>query len=141
MKNKKPEPLDFEELKENWLGYDTSLNDVIGELIDESGFLSLLEENSKEFKERSKMMEKIRKLIDEQLEELFKEIKQHIKSTGEFYLKYKDKPELLYMEEPEKWKEFCDELSGFDLFDKFLLKKYNDWLFKLAFKDVLEEGK
>ena len=86
-------------------------------------------------------------------------IKQRIKSACEFYLKYKDNPELLIKEFPEelkvKEKEFGaeDELNNFlnniqdkiKSFDGFGIevykKKYNEWLFKLAFKDVLKEEK
>jgi len=74
---------------------------------------------------------------------IIKEIKQEIKKRCEFYLRYKDNPSLLWKENPkyrkklkkfgitEKWvSEDCDELYDWE--------DYNEWLFKLAFKSVLE---
>jgi len=71
-------------------------------------------------------------------------IKQQIKQACEFYLRYKDNPELLWKENPkyrkklkkfgitEKWvSEDCDELYDWE--------DYNKWLFKLAFKGVINE--
>jgi len=69
--------------------------------------------------------------------------KNDIKEACEFYLKYKDRPKLLVAEHPEFEKEvgrFIGMLdnaeSGFDIRDAE--KKYNEWLFRLTFKDVLE---
>ena len=73
-------------------------------------------------------------------------IKQCIKSACEFYLRYKDKPELLKKEHSE----FKEEVEKFiikkhpilqNIFDytAFNLREYNKWLFKLAFKSVFEE--
>jgi len=73
-------------------------------------------------------------------------IKQRIKSTCEFYLRYKDKPELLKKEHSE----FKEEVEKFiikkhpilqNIFDytAFNLREYNEWLFKLAFKSVFKE--
>ena len=68
-------------------------------------------------------------------------LKQRIKSACEFYLKYRDKPELLTEEHP------CYEHDVFDIINECMtldlsncetMKKYNERLFKLAFKDVLE---
>ena len=90
------------------------------------------------------------------------QIKQRIKSACEFYLRYKDKPELLIKEHPEYKKHeiqifknhptYADEIRKIGEIieetklrevlmevDTFYTEKYNDWLFKLAFKDVLEE--
>jgi len=73
--------------------------------------------------------------------EAINEIKQRIKSACEFYLKYRDEPELLTEEHP------CYEHDVFDIINECMtldlsncetMKKYNEWLFKLAFKDVLE---
>jgi len=68
-----------------------------------------------------------------------------IKSACEFYLRYKDKPLLLIKEYPK----YLESLAHFNLpklidFTKefgveFEYSKYNDWLFKLAFKDVFEK--
>jgi len=70
------------------------------------------------------------------------EIKQRIKSACEFYLRYKDNPALLINE----YKEYIDELIRKNLIKKNFAKqgliiyndKYNEWLFKLAFKGVLK---
>ncbi len=75
-----------------------------------------------------------------------KEIKSRIKSACEFYLRYKDNPDLLL----DEYKEIDDVLSeefGEDWLWQFredklmrpLIKlEYNEWLFKLAFKGVFE---
>ena len=77
----KPEPLDLEEIRERWIDFDSSLSDTIGEFVEESGFLTLLDEDSEEFKERDKMIKEIRELIDDKLNELFEELNQSIKSA------------------------------------------------------------
>ena len=82
--------------------------------------------------------------------------KEDIKSACEFYLRYKDKPELLKKEFPTSLKVGKKEFGAEDELNNFLRiikekitflqgfeieifkQKYNDWLFKLAFKDVLE---
>jgi len=66
-------------------------------------------------------------------------IEQRIKLACEFYLKYKDKPTLLLKEHPEyESTEFSVELDeNFKEDFNDFMKKYNEWLFKLAFKDVL----
>jgi len=53
------------------------------------------------------------------------EIKQRIKSACEFYLKYENKPTLLWRERKELVKKHRKFLSDLD--------DYNKWLFKLAF--------
>lgn len=76
-----------------------------------------------------------------EINELINEIKRRIKSACEFYLRYKNHPELLVAEHEE----LIDEMLENKLIDykhalKGLIvygKKYNEWLFKLAFKDVL----
>ena len=57
-----------------------------------------------------------------------------IKSACNFYLRYKDKPKLLIEEQSIFLKKIMEDLE--------MIKtdpNYNEWLFKLAFKDVLEE--
>jgi len=78
---------------------------------------------------------------------LKKNVIEDIKSACEFYLRYKDNPELLLEEYPEyeeKVKEIEKEAYQKEFYMEFVknyfLEKYNEWLFKLAFKDVLEEG-
>lgn len=72
------------------------------------------------------------------------DLKQRIKSACEFYLRYKDKPDLFGTEHPE----YFEEMLGYAILTNKgnfkPTKKYNEWLFKLAFKDVytqpLEDG-
>lgn len=73
-----------------------------------------------------------------QIEKKLIEIKQRIKSAVKFYLRYKDKPELLLEELPEYEKEF-NKIT--DIFASRLdhHKPYNEWLFRLAFKGVLKD--
>lgn len=125
----KPEPLDLEETR-NWL------------------LKSLIEEEREEKEPLS---------IEYILMRYELEIKQRIKSACEFYLRYKDRPDLLLSEHPEYKKEVkgLNEIKDATLIDLFriakeednmnlgmsilgLLNDYNDWLFKLAFKDILE---
>ena len=81
--------------------------------------------------------------IDRAIDLTVNKLKQQIKEACEFYLRYKDNPSLLWKENPkyrkklkkfgitEKWvSEDCDELYDWE--------DYNEWLFKLAFKGVLE---
>ena len=95
-------------------------------------------------------------------ETAFDDLKQRIKSACEFYLKYKDDPELLWKEQLDnieklkakiRLQQFLTNIReipspkgevscvhGWDMYDKCkLLKEYNKWLFKLAFKDVFEK--
>jgi len=64
-------------------------------------------------------------------------IKQRLKSACEFYLRYKDNPELLIKEHPELK---CKKLEGwiFDFKGGVIEEDYFEWLFKLAFKGVME---
>jgi len=124
-KTKNPQPLDLDILKE-----------VMEEIF------------------RRKLEAGISQKAFERYEEVVKisieEIKARIKSACEFYLRYKDKPELLWDNYFLKNKEhrlklfvFCDKLRGLreqgdveKLINDFYLKidNYNEWLFKLAFK-------
>jgi len=76
--------------------------------------------------------------------EIEKFIKQRIKSACEFYLRYRNKPRVLIKEHPEyveDVKEFLDMLDNAqsDEYDSIMIH-YNEWLFKLAFREVLKEG-
>ena len=73
-------------------------------------------------------------------------IKFRIKSACEFFLRYKDRPSLLWKKRPE----YRKEMEKKDIMDESWIKldepdeiydwsEYNEWLFKLAFKSVLEE--
>jgi len=104
----KPQPLEFDEIiKEFFIKYKG---------FDEKSW----QEFWKDYK-KSDIIKDIKLIID-----LYK---QRLKSACEFYLKYKDKPELF---DKEQYKNYVRQIfwSSID--------NYNDWLFKLAFKDVLE---
>jgi len=96
--------------------------------------------------------------IDEEFIKLTVSIfKNRIKKTCEFYLRYKDNPELFLKEHPEfedklatfckaykngrcegEHRTFCKPSKCLFFFELVDIEKYNSWLFKLAFKDVLE---
>ena len=93
-------------------------------------------------------LEKIESIIlDEQLgdlkfDDMMKKLKQQIKLACEFYLMYKDKSDLLKVEHKIKVPEdFSLEGNPTHLLDGYVnsirKRKYNEWLFKLAFKEVL----
>ena len=67
--------------------------------------------------------------------------KQRIKSACEFYLRYWIRPDLLAKEHPEYKKELRKQI-GISLSlvegENVYLLNYQEWLFRLAFKDVLE---
>jgi len=71
-------------------------------------------------------------------------LRQHIKSACEFYLRYKNKPELLSEEQNysyvELWRQFKTQKQFFEYGNQWIFdtEKYNRWLFKLAFKGVIE---
>ena len=75
-------------------------------------------------------------------------IKERIEAACEFYLRYKDDPLLLVRDWDDSWDtgfedvfEFIDEFSYWVGKDKkaWKRKKYNEWLFKLAFRGILKE--
>jgi len=88
-----------------------------------------------------------------------REVKQRIRKACEFYLKYKDEPKLLKKEFPEQLKADKKKFGAEDILDNFLTvindkitsfdgfgietykRKYNEWLFKLAFRGVFKEVK
>ena len=80
-------------------------------------------------------------ILDEMMGDLtfnamMREIKKQIKSACEFYLKYKDNPKLFVKNHPEYVVDVEYFQKGFFV-TPIALVKYNEWLFKLAFKDVL----
>ena len=95
-----------------------------------------------------KMIEELNKKQPHDLQteiDIFKQaIKQRLKSACEFYLKYKDNPDLLMKEQPEYEKETKKFYSKGrktkhrDIIGMWHLDEYNEWLFKLAFKKVLK---
>jgi len=84
------------------------------------------------------------KLAKQRLSTDASEVLEDVKLACEFYLRYKNHPELLVVEHEE----LIDEMLKNKLIDykharKGLIvydEKYNEWLFKLAFKDVLDGG-
>jgi len=71
-------------------------------------------------------------------------IKQRLKSACKFYLRYKDKPELLIKEHPEYKEElptYYSDIENSLNWKNWKMMGYNEWLFKLAFKDVFKEEK
>ena len=84
------------------------------------------------------------KLAKQRLSTDASEVLEDVKLACEFYLRYKDNPKLLISEH----KKYYDDVVGnfFRSFDSKTLEeyydidKYNEWLFKLAFKDVLDGG-
>jgi hypothetical protein len=164
----KPKPLDLEELKQNRYPKDI-FTEITGKewekinkiLIKELGF-SL-----------DRVSGNISRKMWKNMSEWFIE---RIKSACEFYLRYKDNPELLIKEHPRLVErvgydddlifeignlirvrrsitfrklssdeiidsyEFQKFRNKFPLLCKFIIhKKYNEWLFKLAFKCIFEE--
>jgi len=70
-------------------------------------------------------------------------LEQRIKSACKFYLRYKDKPELLKDAFPKLTKEIEQKdlesiYTADGNYHEYQRKKYNEWLFKLAFKDVMK---
>jgi len=120
----KPEPLDF----------DRKIKKISNYIIELLIFTKLSNEEKKELKNT----------LETEIDELINKIKQRIKSACEFYLRYKDNLFLLGQEHSEyieKLKEFgykiIDKESA-EISSKYDSKKYNEWLFKLAFKDVMK---
>ncbi len=67
-----------------------------------------------------------------------RKVLQRIKSACEFYLRYKDKPELFRKEQPQYLDDFCNGVISKIVLNtetktKDIIPKYNEWLFKLAF--------
>jgi len=70
--------------------------------------------------------------------------KDDIDLACKFYLRYKDNPKLLISEHKEYYDEvvgnFFRSFNSKTLEEYYDIDKYNEWLFKLAFKDVLGGG-
>ena len=67
---------------------------------------------------------------------IFDKMKQYFKSACEFYLKYMNRPDRLAGDYPEYHDEI-DHIWGKHIDDDKFLAEYNEWLFKLVFKDYL----
>jgi len=78
-------------------------------------------------------------IVSKTIEYAIDVIRQRLKSACDFFLRYKDNPELLMKEHPEYVDALLD--NGFiwedGSVDKHRTHIYNDWLFRLAFKPVL----
>ena len=131
---KKPQPLDFEKLAElehkqwaHWTEY--MLENLY--LENRERWKVQLRTSYKDLSEKEKESDRdwARKVI------------KLIKSACEFYLRYKDRPDNLAEEQPQ----YKKELSKFDyLYCGALLtdlERYNEWLFRLAFKSIFKEVK
>lgn|GEM_PF-2269439 len=98
-------------------------------------------------------------LANERLSTEGSEVLNNVKSAVEFYLKYKDikgmkellmssdigEVNLTKRERKELGEIYSDFMKLNEEMDKegieVLEKEYNDWLFSITFKDVLEDGK
>ena len=84
--------------------------------------------------------------IVEDIETILNLYQQRVRSACEFYFKYWDNPMLLIRDWEDDWDtEFTDVFEFINRFSYWIgkdkkawkRKRYNDWLFKFAFKDVL----
>ena len=134
--NKKIEPLDLGEYKK---GLESRYPNLFANITEMSNNDIIKEEIFRRTKEN--MLKEI------------EQVKQHIKSACEFYWKYKDDPGLFVKECPKYKKKMKQQIFGREsewlFFDSFVnwtydednmkyLPDYNEWLFKLAFKEVLK---
>ena len=76
--------------------------------------------------------------IDELNEAIINEIKECIRTACKFYLKYEDKPELLIHDFPKFEAELREKFELRVPHYSWAYIEYNEWLFRLVFKDVLE---
>jgi len=130
----KPQPLDFEKLAElehkQWAHWTEYMLENLN-LENRERWKVQLRTTYKDLSEKEKESDRdwARKVI------------KLIKSACEFWLKYKDNPELLIKEHPEYKAKVKNNLwdCWFEDEAEMRQKEYNRWLFKLAFKEVLEE--
>jgi len=112
-----------------------------------------LEENNIKKMVKKDLSIKVFADVDRAISLTINEIKQRIKKACEFYLKYRNNPNLLYddfsinmeYDEPinklrEKIEREFNYLSDMNVF-RIYIEKYNEWLLKEAFKPVFEEVK
>ena len=133
-KTKNPQPLDLEDLKE------FAPNELVKAIMSQMIYGLYKEEKLVDTKEEAI------ELAQDLLTEILDEIKQRLKSACEFYLRYKDKPALLAKEIP-KYKKEIEKFGEKEVLSPVLhrtyewdFKKYNEWLFCLAFKGVMRDG-
>jgi len=130
-----PEPLKFEKEERIKLGSDIS----------EIWFYEYLNlcYSDKDLEDAREELKKIRlEMRDFALFCIERFIKKKVRSACEFYLRYKDKPELLVKEQDS----FAIKNGFLALYkdikiknDSEFLRKYNTWLFKHSFSDVFTE--
>jgi len=141
----KPQPLNLEELAElehkQWVYWSKS---IIKQCLVPQNAPSECQEKLKEKRERWKKFwipySKLEENVKEYDRKWAKKVLQHLKSACEFWLRYKDNPELLGREHFEYYDMIVSEAEKMGVldFENEKLKLYNEWLFKLAFKDVME---
>ena len=139
----KPQPLDLEELEKTILSYFDREKERLLKKEQEKFILKpdLSDYYAGKKEECSVMKEIIRT-------HLKREIKQRLKSACELYLQYKDNPELFvkelpeYREEVDKiWYKYKQLKPSLHSAKEDFMREYNDWLFHLVFKSVLEDDK
>ena len=72
--------------------------------------------------------------------ELFLKIKQRIKKACEFYLEWKNKPRQFIEKYPKYEKILIRKCIYYPKNNEINYYNFQEWLFKLAFKDVFEKG-
>ena len=137
----KPQPLDLEEFEIIGVKIPKKAWSVLvsGEDFDEERFRKYWKTTTeKENKYRNMIITQLLEVTKESIRLTTKEIKQRIKSACEFYLRYKDKPAVLWKEREEYRRNLIklDKLEN-DYF-RFDMDEYNEWLFKLAFRSVMK---
>jgi len=76
---------------------------------------------------------------NEGIEAIMRKVEQHVKAACEFYLRYKDKPELFAKEQsPINWK-FHLKTQRFVIRKKDKYVYYNYWLFRKVFGSVFSK--
>ena len=162
MTQTKPQPLDLEKIENEidcgsiefwkrwWNAIELDQPKIVSEL--NFGIKALLLSKTKD--ERKLLLEGTYESISKYFEDavnfgkylMLKELKQRIKSACKFYLRYKDDPSLFWDEQKEYRKLLKKDLGHIIIRWETMKRfrdsrdKYNDWLFKLAFKDVFEDG-
>jgi len=141
MKTKKPQPLDLEGMENEIVeGIFDIIEDGLTYFYEQVGLSKLRDIPFNTF-ECSLFLEEYLKNKDKKqfLKRKISKLKQCLKSACEFYLRYKDKPELLIKEHSEYKKELSSNLLPIYKLSYWERLKYNEWLFKLTFKDVFKE--
>jgi len=141
MKGNEPKPLDLEGIKKETLDKFERLEDlkkIEYEKLTHSEKWDYLANLIK--KHRSGEVNLFTSSYEMIIELTTEEIKQRIKSACEFYLRYKDNPELFSKNVFKiKWEFYSDIGHLIWNTDKNRWENYNEWLFRLTFKSVLED--